>query len=359
MPPSAPSPFAAALLAWYAAHGRVLPWRGLQDPYAIWISEVMLQQTQVATVIPYFQRWMARFPTVEALAAANEQEVLALWEGLGYYRRARALHRAAQEIVAHHHGRLPAEPQALQRLPGIGKYTAHAVAALAFGRDVPALDGNVRRVLARVFAVETPVDTAAGEKALWALAAQHLPPGRAADYNQALMDLGATLCAPRAPRCAQCPVAEFCQARRSGNPEAYPHKQRRQRQPHYTVVAAVIRRDAQVLIAQRPAEGLLGSLWEFPGGKVEHGETLEAALQREIREELGTEITVEAPFGVYRHAYTHFKVTLHAFLCRLAGPAPRPLQAQDVRWVSPAALSDFPMGKIDRQIARRVVETML
>ncbi len=358
MPPSAPSPFAAALLAWYAAHGRALPWRGVNDPYAIWVSEVMLQQTQVATVVPYFRRWMARFPTVEALAAADEQDVLALWEGLGYYRRARALHQAARQIVAHHQGRLPADPQALQRLPGIGKYTAHAVASLAFGRDVPVLDGNVRRVLARVFAVEAPIDTAAGEKALWALAAQHLPPGRAADYNQALMDLGATICTPRAPRCAQCPVAGLCQAHRSGNPEAYPRKQRRQRQPHYTVVAAVIRRGGKVLIAQRPAEGLLGSLWEFPGGKVEHGETLETALQREIREELDTEIAIEAPFGVYRHAYTHFKVTLHAFLCRPAGPAPRPLQAQAVRWVPPAALGDFPMGKIDRQIARRVVETM-
>ncbi len=358
MPSSAPSPFAAALLAWYADHQRALPWRGLKDPYAIWVSEVMLQQTQVATVVPYFRRWMARFPTVEALAAADEQEVLALWEGLGYYRRARALHRAAREIVAHHHGRLPADPQALRRLPGIGKYTAHAVASLAFGADVPVLDGNVRRVLARVFAVEAPADTAAGEKALWALAAQHLPPGRAADYNQALMDLGATICTPRAPRCAQCPVAEFCQAHRSGNPEAYPRKQRRQRQPHYIVVAAVIRREGKVLVAQRPADGLLGSLWEFPGGKVEHGETLEAALQREIREELDTEIAVEAPFGVYRHAYTHFKVTLHAFLCRLVGPEPRPLQAQDVRWARPAGLDAFPMGKIDRQIARRVAETM-
>ncbi len=354
MPQPETSSFAAALLAWYAAHGRSLPWRGLRDPYAVWVSEVMLQQTQVATVAPYFRRWMARFPTVEALAAADEQEVLALWEGLGYYRRARALHRAAQEVVARHGGRLPADPQALQRLPGIGKYTARAVASLAFGRDVPVLDGNVRRVLARVFAVEAPADTAAGEKALWALAAEHLPPGRAADYNQALMDLGAMVCTPRAPRCAVCPLASFCRARAGGNPEAFPRKKRRRRPPHYTVAAAVIRREGRVLIAQRPAEGLLGSLWEFPGGKVEHGETPEAALRREIREELGTEIAVVAPFGRYRHAYTHFKVTLHAFLCRLTGPAPRPLQVQALRWVLPAELSDFPMGKIDRQIARRV-----
>ena len=350
------SPLAAALLAWYAAHQRALPWRNHPDPYAVWVSEVMLQQTQVATVMPYFAHWMQRFPTVEALAAADEQEVLALWEGLGYYRRARALHRAAQEIVARHGGSLPADPKALQRLPGIGKYTAHAIASLAFGRDVAVLDGNVKRVFARVAALETPIDTAAGERALWALAESHLPPGRAADYNQALMDLGATVCTPRAPRCAACPLDSFCKARQSGNPEAFPKKQRRQRQPHYTVVAAVIRRGGRVLIAQRPAEGLLGNLWEFPGGKVEQGETLETALQREIREELNVEIAIVAPFGVYRHAYTHFRVTLHAFLARLESGEPRAVQVQALRWVSPAALADFPMGKIDRQIARRCRE---
>ena len=350
------SPLAAALLAWYAAHKRALPWRDHPDPYAVWVSEVMLQQTQVATVMPYFACWMQRFPTVEALAAADEQEVLALWEGLGYYRRARALHRAAREIVARHGGSLPADPSALQSLPGIGKYTAHAIASLAFGRDVAALDGNVRRVFARVAALETPIDTAAGEKALWALAESHLPPGRAADYNQALMDLGATVCTPRAPRCVACPLDSFCKARQNGNPEAFPKKQRRQRQPHYIVVAAVIRRGGRVLIAQRPAEELLGYLWEFPGGKVEQGETLEVALQREIREELAAEIAIEAPFGVYRHAYTHFRVTLHAFLARLEGSEPQAVQVQALRWVSPAALADFPMGKIDRQIARRCRE---
>ncbi len=351
-----PSPFASALLAWYAAHARDLPWRGHPDPYAVWVSEVMLQQTQVDTVKPYFARWMARFPTIEALAQADEQEVLALWEGLGYYRRARALHRAAQEVVARYGGHLPADPETLQTLPGIGKYTAHAIASLAFGRDVPVLDGNVKRVLARVFALETPVDTAEGERALWALAEAHLPPGRAADYNQALMDLGAMVCTPRAPRCAVCPLENLCQARQSGNPEAYPKKRRRQRQPHYTVVAAVIQRDdGRVLIAQRPADGLLGNMWEFPGGKVEQGETLESALKREIREELAVEIAVEAPFGVYRHAYTHFRVTLHAFLARLESGEPQPIGVQAIRWVRPTELAAFPMGKIDRQIAQRVL----
>ncbi len=350
------SPLARRLLTWYAAHARPLPWRGHPDPYAVWVSEVMLQQTQVATVAPYFARWMARFPTVAALAAADEQEVLALWEGLGYYRRARALHRAAQEVVARYGGRLPADPARLQDLPGIGRYTAHAIASLAFGRDVPALDGNAKRVFARVFGVEEAVDTAAGEKRLWALAAEHLPQGQAAAYNQALMDLGATVCTPRAPRCASCPLRDLCRARRTGNPEAYPKKRRRAAVPHYTVVAAVIARQGLVLIAQRPPDGLLGNLWEFPGGKVENGETLEAALRREIREELAVEIAVGQAVGVYRHAYTHFKVTLHAFHARLRVGEPQPRQVQALRWVPPAALADFPMGKIDRQIAQALAQ---
>lgn len=354
-----PTELAARLLAWYAHHRREMPWRDHPDPYAVWVSEIMLQQTQVATVRPYFRRWMARFPTIERLATADEQEVLRLWEGLGYYRRARALHRAAREVVARFGGRLPADPAALQTLPGIGKYTAHAIASLAFGQDVPAVDGNVKRVLARVFALEAPVDTAAGERLVWQKAAEHLPPGKAAAYNQALMDLGATVCTSRAPRCARCPLEEMCAARRSGNPEGFPRLTHRRRPPHYTVVAAVIHREGKVLLAQRPPDGLLGGLWEFPGGKVEHGETLEEALRREIAEELGCEIAIEAPFGTYRHAYTHFRVTLHAFLCRLQAGEPRPVVPQAVRWASADELAAFPMGKIDRRIARRWQEKPL
>ena len=198
------------------------------------------------------------------------------------------------------------------------------------------------------------MDTAAGRRAVERLAAEHLPPGRASAYNQALMDLGAQVCTPRQPRCAECPLRDLCRAYAQGDPTAYPRRRPKAPVPHYTVTAAVIRRDGQVLLAQRPPHGLLGNLWEFPGGKVEPGETLEAALIREIREELAADIRVEAPFGVYRHAYTHFKVTLHAFLCRLVEGEPRPIEAQAVRWVPIAALDEYPMGKIDRQIARRL-----
>lgn len=348
---------AARLLDWYGRHARILPWRSRPEPYAVWVSEIMLQQTRVDTVIPYFGRWMVRFPSVTALAAAEEQEVLMLWEGLGYYRRARNLHRAAQMVVENYGGQLPADRQALAQLPGIGPYTAGAIASIAFGLDEPALDGNIRRVLARVYDVTMPARSPESEAFLWNLARETLPAGRAGDYNQALMDLGASVCVPHNPDCANCPVASLCQAYRLGVQEERPVQIARPSIPHLIVTAAVIWRDSRVLLAQRPSEGLLGGLWEFPGGKLENGEDLPACLRREILEELGAEIEVGKPFGVYRHAYTHFRVTLHAFYCRLVAGEPRPIEASDLRWVAPGALNDFPMGKIDRQIARRLLDS--
>lgn len=346
---------AARLLSWYERHARDLPWRRVPHPYAVWVSEIMLQQTRVETVIPYFERWMQRFPTIGALAAAGQQEVLGLWEGLGYYSRARNLHRAAQEVAAQHGGELPRDPEALRRLPGIGRYTAAAIASIAFGVDAAALDGNIRRVLARVFNVAEPARSPAGERRLWELAQENLPPGRAGDYNQALMDLGAQICTPRNPDCPRCPLDEICEARRLGIQDERPVLETKPAVPHYTVTAAVIERRDEVLITQRPTDKLLGGMWEFPGGKVQEGESLVDCLKREIREELDVEIIVGEPLGVYRHAYTHFRVTLHAFRCILAdGGHPRAVEARDLRWVAPANLGSFPMGKLDRQIARKL-----
>jgi A/G-specific adenine glycosylase len=353
-----PSPIGEKLLSWYELNQRDLPWRKQHSPYAIWVSEIMLQQTRVETVIPYFQRWMQRFPDVEALAQSSLQEVLSIWEGLGYYSRARNLHKAAQIIVNQYGGRLPDEARALRSLPGIGDYTAGAIASIAFGRDAPALDGNIRRVLARLDNMSEPARSPAGERRLWELAARLLPAGKAGDFNQALMDLGATLCTPQAPDCQRCPLSIDCAAYQLDRQEQLPVTASKAAIPHYTVTAAVIQRDGQVLITQRPANGLLGSLWEFPGGKVEPGEDLAACLQREIKEELEVEIRVSEPFGEYRHAYTHFRVTLHAFLCQLCGRnSPKAVQVQDLRWVKTEELADYPMGKIDRQIARRLNES--
>jgi A/G-specific adenine glycosylase len=344
------------LLAWYARHARQLPWRGHPDPYAVWVSEVMLQQTRVETVIPYFQRWMERFPTIPALAAASQQDVLAAWEGLGYYSRARNLHRAAQILVAQHGGRLPEDTDSLRRLPGIGRYTAGAIASIAFGHDAPTLDGNIRRVLARIFNMELPARSPKGARRLWDLAAEHLPPGQASDYNQALMDLGATVCTPRQPDCPHCPVNDLCAAYALGLQEQRPVLEPKPSQPHYTVAAAVIQRDAQVLIAQRPANGLLGGMWEFPGGKLQPGEDLAGCLQREIKEELGARVAVHEQIGVYQHAYTHFRVTLHAFRCSLAGGEPCNLEHASLVWTPLAELKNYPMGKIDRTIATRLAQ---
>ena len=345
------------LLDWYAQHARKLPWRGATDPYKVWVSEIMLQQTRVDTVIPYFQRWLERFPNPAALAYAAEQDVLQAWEGLGYYSRARNLHRAAKLIVEQHGGRLPSDPAQLERLPGVGRYTAAAVASMAFGVDVAALDGNIRRVLARVFNVDLPARSPQGEARLLSLANENLPVGQAGDYNQALMDLGSSICTPRSPLCAVCPLTELCQARMLNLQEQRPVLTPKEPVPHYLVTAAVLQKDGLVMIARRPSKGLLGGMWEFPGGKVEAGESLPEGLKREIREELAADIAVGAPFGVYHHAYTHFKVTLHAFLCRLlpGSPDPRPLEASELRWVPPVELASYPMGKIDRQISCRLM----
>jgi A/G-specific adenine glycosylase len=343
----------SALLAWYVRNARDLPWRASSDPYRVWVSEIMLQQTRVETVIPYFQRWMERFPDLASLAQASEQEVLSQWEGLGYYSRARNLHRAARQVMDTLGGAIPRDVHSLGRLPGVGRYTAGAIASIAFGGDAAALDGNIRRVLARVFNVTEPARSPAGERRLWELAEAHLPPGRAGEYNQALMDLGAMICTPRAPDCPRCPLFDFCQARILGIQEERPVGQKKLPTPHYTVTAAVIHRNGHILIAQRPSQGLLGGLWEYPGGKQQPGEDLPACLQREIAEELDAGICVGAQVGVYRHAYTHFRVTLHAFHCALEGEKPpRPVQVQDLRWVTPDELSGYPMGKIDRQITR-------
>jgi A/G-specific adenine glycosylase len=340
------TPLAARLLKWYAQHRRALPWRGRRSAYAVWVSEIMLQQTRVEAVIPYYKNWMRRFPTLRALASASERQVLRAWEGLGYYSRARHLLRAARTVVAEFGGRLPRDPAALIALPGIGRYTAAAIASIAFGLDEAAVDGNIKRVYARLFDVTEPADSPVGEQRLWALAAAHLPSGRAGDYNQALMDLGASICVPKNPRCDACPLTRHCLARRAGTQELRPVRQPVRAVPH-RVQAAAVRR---VLLARRPDEGLLGGLWGFPNSGVRSRPA--RAVGRAIKAAYGLRVRTVGKLCVVRHAYTHFKVTLHAFRCELA-EAPRP---GALRWVRLTELSRFPMGKIDRRIAKALTE---
>jgi len=351
-----PTFLAKKMLSWYSQHARDLPWRRADDSYAVWVSEIMLQQTRVETVIPYFHRWMTAFPDIQTLAAASQQDVLNLWEGLGYYRRARALHQAAQILAANYGGRLPQSVSELRSLPGIGAYTAAAIASIAFNADEAALDGNIRRVLSRVFNISDPLGSNQSERQLRTLSREHLPVDQAGDFNQALMDLGAGICTPRSPDCVLCPLRDLCQAQALGVQAKRPVKKAKASIPHYTVTAAVIRRNGKVLIAQRAVDGLLGGMWEFPGGKRESSETLEFCLKREICEELSVKILVGESIGIYKHAFTHFRVTLHAFHCTLPQGTLRRKVHNDLRWVMPAELNDYPMGKIDRMISQKLLE---
>ena len=353
----------ARLLAWYAEHRRDLPWRRTGDPYHIWVAEVMLQQTQVTTVIPYYERFLARFPTIETLSTADLDAVLKLWEGLGYYARARHLHAAARQVVSEFQGQIPDTLQALSSLPGIGPYTAGAILSVAYGQDVVAPDGNVRRVLGRAFAIDQDVTRGKGKRQLWELAASLLPSGRAGDFNQALMDLGATVCTPRAPLCHQCPLAQDCRAHQAGQEQKYPIRRPRRPVPHYEVTAGIIWKNGRpgdladqvddgdrFLIAQRPAEGLLGGLWEFPGGKQEPGETLPACLRRELAEELDIDVIVGTPLTVVPHAFTHFRITLHAFHCYIASRQPQAVGCADWRWITLNEVNRFAFSAADHQI---------
>ncbi|MEP7286576.1 MAG: A/G-specific adenine glycosylase [Chloroflexota bacterium] len=344
-------PFVSDLLNWYDNAAADLPWRRSHDPYLIWLSEIMLQQTQVTTVIPYFERFVAAFPTVSALAAAPLDQVLKCWEGLGYYSRARNLHRAAQIVAGDYGGTFPTSAAELQKLPGIGRYTAGAIASIAFGEQVAVLDGNVMRVLTRIDDIDGNLALPATQRDLWTLAESLVPADRPGDYNQALMELGRTLCRPRQPLCLICPAARHCLAFQRGVQNQRPVKTAKAKTPHYDVAAGIIWNDQnQVLIAQRPAEGLLGGLWEFPGGKQESGESLPDCLSRELREELAITVEVGSLFLSVKHAFTHFKITLHAFECRyLAGP-PQAIQCAAWRWVHLDDLDQFAFGRTDRTV---------
>ncbi|HRQ22371.1 MAG TPA: A/G-specific adenine glycosylase [Anaerolineales bacterium] len=336
------------LLKWYAKHGRTMPWRDHPDPYAVWVSEIMLQQTRVETVIPYFEKWMTLFPTIITLANADEQDVLNAWEGLGYYTRARNLHKAAKVIASDFNGDLPRDPQALRRLPGIGRYTAGAIASIAFKMDEPTLDGNIRRVFARLYDVTEFADSPAGEKILWEYAARNLPKGKAGDYNQALMDLGATICLPKNPRCTLCPLMKICKAREHGTQELRPVMKPKKQVPHYVHAAAVIVRRGRVLLSQRPPDGLLGGMWEFPNARV--GEDPARELEKALKTMTKLRIKKEAELVIVNHAYSHFRVTVHAFRCKAVSIPKR----KNLRWVKLSELGDFPMGKVDRRIADKL-----
>lgn len=339
------SAFQQQLQDWYGINQRTLPWRHTADPYRIWVSEVMLQQTQVNTVIPYYHRFIDRFPEVANLARARLQAVLKSWEGLGYYARARNLHKAAAVVDSRYDGRVPDAWKDFTALPGVGPYIGAAVLSIAYQRPYAVVDGNVKRVLARIFEDPTPVNGSAVHRAFRRLAETLLDRSRPGRYNQALMEVGALVCKPANPRCADCPINAFCLGNRHGSLDRYPKRNKRKPVPEIRIAAGVVRRNGRVLITRRKPEGLLGGLWEFPGGKIHEGETAETACRREIKEEVGLNIVVDVHLTQVRHAYTHFKIVLEVFLCdhvdgnvRLNGPV-------DHRWIKIEDIDQYPVPK--------------
>ncbi len=342
------------LLGWFDRDQRAMPWRDTRDPYLILVSEMMLQQTQVKTVIPYFERWTAAFPTVHKLAAARESRVLKLWEGLGYYSRARNLHRAAKTIVNEHDGRVPGTLDEILTLPGVGRYTAGAVLSIAFDKPVPVLDGNVKRVLSRLFCLDENGRNKASENRLWLAAESLVPASRPGDFNQAVMELGATLCLPQNPLCLLCPIGASCEAKREGVQDRFPPAKERAPAKKISVSAAVIRRNGKVYIQKRPFKGLMGGLWEFPGGKLEKNESPEDGLQREIREELGVEVRLKEKLMVVKHSYTQFRVTLHVFLCDLEKGRLRPTSCEAWKWVPLDQMDRYPFPAANAKILTKL-----
>jgi A/G-specific adenine glycosylase len=355
---TAPEEVRRRLLPWFARCARVLPWRRNRTPYRVWVAEVMLQQTRVETVVPYYRRWMRAFPSWRALARAAQSDVLKQWEGLGYYSRARNLHRAAQCIVSDYNGRPPQTAVGLRQMPGVGPYTAAAIASLAFGEAAAVVDGNVIRVLSRLYALTDEAASAAGRKQVQALADSLLAPDRPGEFNEAMMELGALVCLPQRPQCERCPLQEICVARASGDPEAFPVVKKKKSVPHLTVGAAVIsRRNRDVLIARRREQDMLGGLWEFPGGKQEPGETMEECVAREIREELGVELEVGAFLMTVRHAYSHFRMTMQVYCATIRSGRPRPLHCADFAWVKIAELRRYAWSAADLHVVARLQAT--
>src|SRR5699024_10101774 len=343
--------FQSRLLYWYDQNKRTMPWRSTDDPYKIWISEIMLQQTRVNQATPYFKRFMDAFPSVYELAEAEQEEVLKVWEGLGYYSRARHLHSAAKLVVDEFDGKVPDSWNEINELKGVGPYTASAVLSIAFNKIYAVVDGNVIRVLSRYYGIEENVRQTKTKNRIQEYADELISDNRPGDFNEAIMELGALVCTPSNPDCASCPLQEDCVAYRTVKTDKIPYKSKQKRRPHEQIgVGIIVNGEDEVLVALRPEDGMLGGMWEFPGGKQEADETIEEAVKRELREELGVEVTITKPFMKLDHTYSHLKITMHAYLCRLESGTPKAKESQKIRWITIDSLADIPFPKANRQL---------
>jgi A/G-specific adenine glycosylase len=349
--------FTKPLVEWYRINKRPLPWRQTTDPYKIWLSEVMLQQTRVDQATPYYHRFLEAFPTVFDLANADSQDVLRLWEGLGYYSRARNLHQAAKTIASEYKGIFPDSLQDALKLKGVGDYTAAAVLSIAYNKQHAVVDGNVIRVICRFLGISDDVREVSTRQYIQKMVSEWIPADAPADFNQAMMELGATICTPHNPDCSNCPISRDCRAVNTARTDVIPYKSPAKKVPHHTIVVGIIVDEiGKVLIARRPEKAMLGGLWEFPGGKVEKDESFELALQRELLEELGVEAFHFEELHKLKHAYSHFKITLHAYTCRIKSGVPTPHSSDEIRWVRTDELHDYPFPKANRTLTKILVE---
>ncbi|MCB9727798.1 MAG: A/G-specific adenine glycosylase [Deltaproteobacteria bacterium] len=350
-----PAELRLRLSAWYHTRARRLPWRDQPTPYRVWVSEIMLQQTQVATVLPYFERFVAALPDIESLARADEPTVLGLWAGLGYYRRARFLHRAAREVVARHGGRLPASATDLRALPGVGAYTAAAIASVAFGLPEAVVDGNVIRVLSRLVALPQLTDTAPGQRALQAVADALLDRSDPSSHNQAMMELGALVCSPRGPDCATCPLSPSCAARAAGTQERYPRKRARTPPQKVRACCGLATDEAgRLLMARRPAGVLLGGLWELPGGELTPETSPQRSLQAHLHERLGLDAEIGRRLGVVEHVFSHRHLTLDIYAVPAARGALTPAWYDECAFLDAADRARVPRSRLTDKVLEAV-----
>jgi A/G-specific adenine glycosylase len=345
--------FASHLLAWYDDHSLSLPWRNSNDPYKIYLSEVMLQQTQVKTVLPYYKKWVNNYPTVQSVANATQEQILKQWEGLGYYSRARNFHKSCQIIALKFDGNIPAYPEEFYKLPGVGPYISAAVMSIAFHHPLPAVDTNAIRLAARLIMVKfsSPADSKIIHKYLL----DNIAINRPGDFNQAIMDLGREICKIDNPKCTICPVSKFCKALVNNFVDKYPVKIKPAKKPHYNIAVGVVWNKGQILISKRRENGLLGGLWEFPGGKIERGENVENCIIREIKEELGVYVKPTTFLKQIKHAYTHFSITMVAYNCDFLHGYPQPLGCDDWRWIKPEEIKTLPFPKANHKLFDKII----
>lgn len=354
--------FIGLLLSWFRKTKRDLPWRHSYDPYHVWVSEIMLQQTQMDRGVSYFNRWVGRFPTVSAVADADEDEIFQQWEGLGYYARARNLHKAAKRIANEFNGVVPSDYDTLISLPGIGPYTAAAIASIAGNHDVAVVDANVNRVFARIFDIATTIKERRAQKLVRTLVDQLLPRGKARQYNQALMDFGGLVCTPKAPLCSGCPVREFCRSFELGLVELRPVLKKPKQSVYIHRVAGLVVHDGKIYMQKRPSNVVWGGLWEFPGGetKVEKDELGSLAVAKEVRGDTSLVVRENRFLARVKHQFTHHKITLDCYLCSLEGEvtSPRLRVASAYRWVTPREMDELGCPSGVRKIIEYLKKTI-